>query len=99
MMAANILRGTGPRLRTVYWSHNLHVSHPPSRQGPTAPTGKILRDLLGQSYASLSISFLEGGFLAQLPNDPGDRLATFSVPPSPVESLDAVLDSMAIGDA
>lgn len=99
MMAANLLRAIGPRTRAVVWSHNLHVSHPPSRSGNAAPAGQVLRELLGREYSAVATSFLEGGFLAQFPNDPGNRLATFTLPPSPQESLDAVLDEMGLGDA
>jgi erythromycin esterase len=99
MMAANLLRAIEPHTRAVVWGHNAHVAHPASRTGNAAPTGQILRELLGREYGAVATSFLEGGFLAQLPNDSDHRLATFTLPPSPVESLDAVLDTMEIGDA
>ena len=69
-----------------------------ARKGDGAPTGThLLRALPGQ-YAALAVSFFEGGFLAQLPNDPGDRLQMFQLPPADGESLDAVLAAMALGD-
>jgi erythromycin esterase len=98
-MAANLLRAIGPRTRAVVWAHNLHVSHPPSRTGNAAPTGQILRELLGRDYRAVATSFREGGFVAQLPNDPDDRLFRFTLPPSPVESIDAVLGTMGLDDA
>jgi hypothetical protein len=58
-----------------------------------------MRDLLGPGYGSVAVSFREGGFLAQLPDDPPDRLALFSVGPTPPESIDAVLDAMGLGEA
>lgn len=98
-MAANLLRAVGPATRAVYWAHNAHVAHPPSRTGNAAPAGKVLRDLLGREYGAVATSFLEGGFLAQRASDPDNRLATFTLPPAPAESIDAVLDSMGLGDA
>lgn len=99
MMAANLLRAVGPQRRAVVWGHNAHVAHPASRSGNNAPEGQILRELLGREYRAVATSFLEGGFLAQLPNDPGDRLFTFTLPASPVDSIDEVLDTMGLGDA
>ena len=99
MMAANLLRATGPQTRAVYWGHNAHVAHPPSRSGNNAPAGQLLRELLGREYRAVATSFREGGFVAQLPNDPDDRLFKFTLPPSPDESIDAVLGTMGLGDA
>lgn len=99
MMAANLLRVLEPPTRAVVWAHNAHVAHPASRTGNAAPTGQVLRELLGQEYGALAISFLEGGFLAQRADDPDGRLATFTLPPSPAESIDAVLDAMGLDDA
>src|SRR6185436_8146276 len=99
MMAANLLRAIGPRMRAVVWAHNLHVSHPPSRSGNTGPAGRILRELLGREYRAVATSFLAGDFLAQLPDDPDDRLSSFTQPPSPEESIDAVLGTMGLDEA
>ena len=97
-MAANLLRVLQPGERAVYWGHNAHVAHIPSSPDDTARAGAILRKLLGEEYGAVATSFREGGFLAQLPDDPGDRLMTFTLPPSPEESIDAVLDAMSFGD-
>jgi erythromycin esterase-like protein len=99
MMAANLLRVLEPHTRAVIWAHNAHVAHPASRTGNAAPAGQVLRELLGREYGAVATSFLEGAFLAQRWNDPDNRLATFPLPPSPVESIDAVLDTMELGNA
>ena len=89
IMADNLLRAIGDKMHAVYWAHNAHVSHPPDTRGDRATTGSRLAEK--SSYAGLALSFREGGFLAQLPNDPQDRLQTFSVPAADDDSIDGVL--------
>lgn len=95
MMAENLIRVLGPDARAVFWGHNAHVGHPPDERGDRAPTGGRFAELT--RYVAIATAFNEGGFLAQLSDDPEDRLQTFSVPPGAEDSIDAVLATL--GDA
>jgi erythromycin esterase len=95
MMAENLMREIGPDRRAVFWGHNAHVAHPPDNRGQRAPTGGRLAELT--PYVAIAITFYEGGFLAQLADDPQRRLQTFTIPAAADESIDAVLG--AFGDA
>ncbi|MBV8761578.1 MAG: erythromycin esterase family protein [Deltaproteobacteria bacterium] len=88
LMAENLMAALGDR-RGLYWGHNAHVSHPPDKRGARMTAGSRLGELT--EYAALALSFREGGFLAQLPNDLQDRLQTFEVPRADDDSIDGVL--------
>jgi hypothetical protein len=50
----------------------------------------LLRDVLGCEYAAIALTFGQGAFVAQIPNDVEDRLAISTLPPAPrgtIESL------------
>ena len=87
-MAANVLEAASSS-RVIYWAHNAHVAAPAN--GRTA--GAILRSALACDYMPIAITFGEGGFLAQLPNDLEDRLMTTTLPPAPDETFENVLVS------
>jgi erythromycin esterase len=87
-MAANVLEAASTS-RVVYWAHNAHVAAP--ENGRT--TGAILRGAIGCDYLPIAITFGEGGFLAQLPNDPEDRLMATTLPAAPDETIESVLAS------
>ena len=87
-MAANVLEAAATS-RVIYWAHNAHVAAP--EKGRTA--GAILRTAVGCDYLPIAITFGEGAFLAQLPNDPEDRLMTSTLSAAPDETIDTVLAS------
>ena len=90
-MAARVLRALqekGASAKAVYWAHNAHVVHPP---GSDRTTGAVLRNTLGCEYAALAVTFGEGGFVAQIPNDLEDRLLVSTLPPASDESIESVL--------
>ncbi|GEM_PF-1926712 len=91
-MAMRVLRAVGTHAKAVYWAHNAHVANP--RSTPSHTTGAFLRDALGCGYGSLAVTFNEGAFVAQIPNDTEDRLAISSLPPSPEESTEGVLSRL-----
>jgi len=93
-MAANVLAAMPAGRRGVYWAHNAHVAAP--RNGQTA--GTVLRNALGCDYAPLAITFGEGAFIAQVPNDALNRLAEFRLPAAPDESVEGVLRNVASGN-
>ncbi|HEX8170775.1 MAG TPA: erythromycin esterase family protein [Thermoanaerobaculia bacterium] len=84
-MADAVLRAAGEQGRAVYWAHNAHVT----TRGRAA--GAQLRAALGCNYAALALTFGSGAFVAQIPNDPEDRLAISSLPQASDESLENVL--------
>jgi len=90
LMAENLLTVAGER-RALYWGHNAHVAHPPDKHGDRATTGGRFAERTGGAYAALALSFRDGGFLAQLPNDLQDRLQTFVVRAATADSIDGVL--------
>jgi erythromycin esterase len=90
-MAARVLRAldaTGPKAKAIYWAHNAHVTHPPDS---VLTSGALLRRTLGCDYAALAVTFGEGGFVAQLPNDPADRLLASALPAAHDETIESVL--------
>jgi erythromycin esterase len=90
-MADNILAALqGGKSRAVFWAHNAHVAHsaPPSRT-----TGALLRAALGCDYAAVATAFGQGDFVAQLPDDPQDRLVVSTLPAAPAGSIDEVVAS------
>ena len=74
--------------RVVYWAHNAHVVHPPNSN---RIAGAILRSVLGCEYKALAVTFDEGSFIAQLPNDLEDRLVTTTLPASPDETVEGII--------
>ncbi|MGH9580448.1 MAG: erythromycin esterase family protein [Terriglobales bacterium] len=93
-MAVNVLgalEGDDTQTRAVFWAHNAHVVHPP---GTTRTSGALLRDVLGCGYGALAVTFGEGAFVAQIPNDLEDRLAVSELPHSPEESVEGVLSQV-----
>ncbi|HJP85732.1 MAG TPA: erythromycin esterase family protein [Gemmatimonadaceae bacterium] len=96
-MAANLidaLSRAGPGAKAVYWAHNAHVAHPEGQSVNARTAGAWLREWLGCDYRAIATSFSEGSFVAQLPNDLTDRLATSVLPAAPGESIDAVLGAI-----
>ena len=91
LMATNLLAVAGER-RALYWAHNAHVAHPPDKRGERATSGGVFAERT--TYAALALSFRDGGFVAQLPNDRQDRLQTFSVRTADPDSIDGVLATM-----
>jgi erythromycin esterase len=84
-MAARILRDSNGE-RAVFWAHNAHVA---ATRGQTA--GALLRSALGCAYAPLAITFAEGSFVAQTPNDAADRLQVSTLRAPADESFESVL--------
>jgi erythromycin esterase len=97
-MAAEVLRGLeaspGSGKKVVYWAHNAHVTHRAARY---QPTGAILRNVLGCKYAAVAVTFGEGDFLAQIPNDPEDRLAPNTLRMAEGDTFEAVLAKVRTG--
>jgi erythromycin esterase len=90
-MAVRVLRAlqeSGASAKALYWAHNAHVTHPPNSN---RSAGALLRSTLGCEYGALAITFGEGAFVAQIPNDLEDRLAVSALPPAPDESIESVL--------
>lgn len=83
-----VLQEKGASAKAVYWAHNAHVVHPP---GSDRTAGALLRNTLGCEYAALAVTFGEGSFVAQIPNDLEDRLAVSTLPPAPDESIESVV--------
>ena len=90
-MATNVLAAAGASDRAVYWAHNAHIASP--RNGRTS--GSILRSVLGCAYAPIAITFGEGSFIAEMPNDLDDRLAQTTLPAAPPETVEGVVSSIA----
>jgi erythromycin esterase len=96
-MAANLMRAIDAApagARAVFWTHNAHASLATGRAPQARTSGAFLRQALGCDYRALATSFGEGAFVAQLPNDPQDRLAVSSLPPAPPETIDGVMGSV-----
>ena len=99
-MAARVLTALSelrPREKVVYWAHNAHVYAPSGRQFGARSAGLELRDALGCAYGALGMTFGEGGFLSQIPNDLEDRLHLSELPAASEESVDAVLGAVRPG--
>jgi len=79
----------------VYWAHNAHIAHPAGRSAANGPSGSVLRAALGCGYQAIAMTFGEGSFVAQRPNDPEDRLAVDSLPPNAEESVERVMGGVA----
>jgi len=93
-MATNVLGAlaeSGPESKAIFWGHNAHVWAPPGRPEVRRSTGALLRDVLGCSYGALGVTFGEGAFVAQIPNDLEDRLQVSTLTAAPEESIEGVL--------
>ena len=88
-MAVNILAARrSPSDRVLYWAHNSHVAT--VRGGRFPSTGAYLRQAIGCKYGAIALTFGEGAFVAQIPNDLEDRLAINTLPPAPEETIEGV---------
>jgi erythromycin esterase-like protein len=90
-MAVRILRALQePRAsaKVIYWAHNAHVAH---SSGSYRTAGSLLRETLGCEYAGLAVTFDEGAFVAQIPNDIEDKLAVSVLPRAHDDSVESVL--------
>jgi len=98
-MAARVLRALSQRqaAKAVYWAHNAHVAHAAGRSASAmnAPSGSVLRATLGCGYQAIAITFGEGAFVAQRPNDPDGRLAIDSLTPNVDDSVEGVMRRVA----
>jgi erythromycin esterase-like protein len=96
-MAAHLLRTMSQRqqAKAVYWAHNAHIAHPAGRTAENGPSGSVLRAALGCDYQAIAMTFGEGAFVAQLPNDPADRLVLDSLPRNVDESVERVMSGVA----
>jgi erythromycin esterase len=92
-MAVNLLRALSSRrgAKAVFWAHNTHVAHRAGRTAVNGPSGSVLREALGCDYQSIAMAFGEGAFLAQVPDDAENRLATDSIPANIEESVEGVM--------
>jgi erythromycin esterase len=94
-MAAEVLRAAqgqeGPTRKVVFWAHNAHVA------ARNQTTGAVLRSALGCNYAPVAITFGQGDFVAQIPNDLQDRLAVSTVPANEGETIESVLAKVQTG--
>ena len=90
-MAAEVLRNiedaTIPK-KAVFWAHNAHIASTTARY---EPAGTVLRNTLGCKYVAVAITFGEGVFVAQIPNDLEDRLATSSLPMYEGDTIESLL--------
>ena len=94
-MAANLLGAMdGPAAKAIYWGHNSHVSATATSWGPA---GGLLRQALGCSYVAVATTFNRGAFVAQLPNDPEDRLLVSTLPSTAEETIENVLAAIGPG--
>lgn len=90
-IATRVLRAIGRSAKAVYWAHNAHVAHP-SRS--SWPAGSVLRQMIGCDYTALAITLGEGAFLAQVMNDPQNRLAVSTLPLAMDESVESMLKKL-----
>jgi erythromycin esterase len=87
-MAKRTLSELAPSQKLVLWAHNAHVAHAASRY---RTTGDELRDTLGCEYAAFAVTFDEGSFIAQIRNDPTNRLKAFTLPLAQDDSIESVV--------
>lgn len=98
-MALNLLAALDrvPQGKGVVWAHNSHVAAPPDRGPPGQRMGTVLRNALGCRYAALAVTFGQGAFVAQLPNDLEDDLVAGTLPPAPESSIEGLMGSIGGG--
>lgn len=84
-MAAAVLRATASGERAVFWAHNAHVA------ARTQTAGAFLRNALGCGYAAVALTFGEGSFIAQMPNDRDDRVVASTLSRASDAALEAAL--------
>lgn len=92
----NALEQKNPSAKVVYLAHNAHIAHQPNSE---RTTGAILKNVLGCDYAALAVTFGEGSFVAQIPNDLEDRLNVSTLPFAPDESIESVMKELSSGGA
>lgn len=92
-MAVNLLAALDsiPGAKAVVWAHNAHVATPIDRSPSNQPMGTWLRAALGCRYRALGVTFGQGAFVAQIPNDLEDDLAVNYLPEAPDETVEGVL--------
>lgn len=94
-MAAEVLRAAegqdGSKRKVVFWAHNAHVAV------RNQTTGAVLRTALGCNYAGVAITFGQGDFVAQIPNDLQDRLAVSNLPMAEGDTIESVLAEVQTG--
>jgi len=94
-MAAEVLRAAegqkDSKRKVVFWAHNAHVAV------RNQTTGAILRSALGCNYAAVAITFGQGNFVAQIPNDAQDRLAASTLPLAEGDTIESVLAKVQAG--
>lgn len=94
-MAVEVLQAAegqeGSKRKVVFWAHNAHVAV------RNQTTGAVLRNALGCNYAGVAITFGQGDFVAQIPNDLQDRLAVSTVPMAEGDSIESVLATVQAG--
>ena len=95
-MAVNLLGAlkSTPEIRAVVWAHNAHIAAPSDRSIASQPMGSCLRAALGCRYGAVAMTFGRGAFVAQIPNDLEDDLAINTLPGSPAESIEDVLETL-----
>lgn len=89
-MALGIARAIeeGGRPKTIFWSHNAHVSIA-AHHGDS--TGALLKKAFGCGYRSIATTFGRGDFIALVPQDPVNRIAATTLPPASGESVERAL--------
>jgi erythromycin esterase len=93
-MAAGVLRAleeSGPSAKAVFWAHNAHIA------ARTRTSGAVLRTALGCAYAPIALTFGEGAFVAQIPNDPEARLKISSLPAATDDSIEGAIAPLSAG--
>jgi erythromycin esterase len=95
-MAVNLLEAleSAPQTKAVVWAHNAHVAAPTDRSTASQPMGSWLRATLGCRYGALAVTFGQGAFVAQIPNDLEDDLAIDTLPRAPDESIEGILGAL-----
>jgi len=96
-MATGIVRAleeSSGSAKAVFWGHNSHVSAAPTSWGPT---GALLRQVFGCAYRAVATTFGRGGFVAQVPGDPQNRLRAVDLPPADEQTIEGVLAQVRAG--
>jgi len=94
-MARNVLAAIAddPRHpKALYLGHNAHVA-----AARPSSSGGLLRGVLGCGYQAIGTTFGAGSFVAQLPNDPTDRLLVSTLPDAAEGSIESSLALVAPG--
>ena len=73
------------------WAHNAHVATSTDGTPSNQPMGTWLRAALGCRYGAIALTFGQGAFVAQIPDDPEDDLAIDTLPRAPDDTVEGVL--------